>query len=113
MNVIKSLSLPTLIFGLAGLLPGVGFGQASNNLLSSQGSVTVSPANNSSLPKTLSPQDLLKLEAPPQSAIPVQPVISNLTDGQNRKSLDGRVMDLISLGMRASTLFAGCRRNHG
>ena len=102
MNVIKSLSLPTLIFGLAGLLPGVGFGQASNNLLSSQGSVTVSPANNSSLPKTLSPQDLLKLEAPPQSAIPVQPVISNLTDGQNRKSLDGRVMDLISLYQEAA-----------
>ena len=102
MNVIKSLSLPTLIFGLAGLLPGVVFGQASNNFPASQGSVTVSPANNSSLPKTLSPQDLLKLEVPPQIAIPMLPVMSNLTDGQNRKPLEGRLMDLITLYQEAA-----------
>ncbi|MFM7048425.1 MAG: hypothetical protein ACKOXA_02620, partial [Polynucleobacter sp.] len=64
--------LPIIILiGMAGwLISSQAWSQAN------QGSVTVTPANNS-LPKTLSPQDLIKLEVPPQTAIPTPPISSN------------------------------------
>ncbi len=101
MHLMKRFPLITLI-GLAGwMVSGQVFSQANQQSTTNQGSVTVTPAN-SSLPKTLSPQDLLKLEAPPQTAIPIPPISSNLTDSQNRKALEGRIMDLISLYQEAA-----------
>ena len=79
-----------------------GQSQGSTNLMSSQGSVSVTPANNTILPKTLTPQDLTKLELPPQFAIPALPSGSNLVDGKNDRLNDGRVMDLISLYQEAA-----------
>ena len=76
--------------------------QGSTNLMSSQGSVSVTPANNPILPKTLTSQDLTKLELPPQFAIPALPSGSNLVDGKNDRLNDGRVMDLISLYQEAA-----------
>ncbi len=76
--------------------------QGSTNLMSSQGSVSVTPANSTALPKTLTPQDLTKLELPPQFAIPALPSGSNLVDGKNDRLNDGRVMDLISLYQEAA-----------
>ncbi|NBO85826.1 MAG: type I secretion protein TolC, partial [Burkholderiaceae bacterium] len=95
MHLKKRFPIITLI-GMAGwLISSQAWSQAN------QGSVTVTPANNS-LPKTLSPQDLLKLEVPPQTAIPTPPISSNLTDPQNRKALEGRTMDLLSLYQEAA-----------
>ena len=95
MHLKKRLPIITLI-GMAGwLISSQAWSQAN------QGSVTVTPANNT-LPKTLSPQDLLKLEVPPQTAIPTPPISSNLTDPQNRKALEGRTMDLLSLYQEAA-----------
>ena len=92
----KRFPIITLI-GLAGwMISSQALAQTNN-----QGSVTVTPANNA-LPKTLGPQDLLKLEAPPQTAIPILPISSNLTDPQNRKALEGRTMDLINLYQEAA-----------
>jgi hypothetical protein len=84
-----------LVLGLLPYSISYGQSQGSTNLMGSQGSVTVTPANNSILPKTLSPQDLIKLEIPPQVAIPALPVNSNLVDGKSDRLKDGRVMDLI------------------
>ena len=70
--------------------------------MGSQGSVTVTPANNSILPKILSPQDLIKLEVPPQVTIPALPVNSNLVDAKSDRLKDGRVMDLIGLYQEAA-----------
>ena len=86
-----------LVLGLLPYSISYGQSQGSPNIMGSQGSVTVTPANNSILPKTLSPQDLIKLEIPPQVAIPALPVNSNLVDGKSDRLKDGRVMDLIGL----------------
>ena len=100
MHSMKRFPIVTLI-GLAGwIISSQVFSQA-NQPTTNQGSVTVTPANNA-LPKTLSPQDLLKLEAPPQTAIPIPPISSNLTDPQKRQALEGRTMDLLSLYQEAA-----------
>ena len=91
-----------LVMGLLPCSISYGQSQGSPNIMGSQGSVTVTPANNSILPKTLSPQDLIKLEIPPQVAIPALPVNSNLVDGKSDRLKDGRVMDLISLYQEAA-----------
>jgi len=91
-----------LVMGLLPCSISHGQSQGSPNIMGSQGSVTVTPANNSILPKTLSPQDLIKLEIPPQVAIPALPVNSNLVDGKSDRLKDGRVMDLISLYQEAA-----------
>jgi outer membrane protein len=96
MHSMKRFPIITLI-GLAGWMISSQVLAQTNN----QGSVTVTPANNA-LPKTLSPQDLLKLETPPQTAIPIPPISSNLTDPQNRKELEGRTLDLLSLYQEAA-----------
>jgi len=99
-------SLPTafLLLGLGWIPQSMIFAQSlsPSNLGSSQGSVAVMPANNSMLPKTLSSQDLIKLEVPPQVAIPALPVFSNLVDGKSDRLKDGRVMDLIDLYQEAA-----------
>ena len=91
-----------LVMGLLPCSISYGQSQGSPNIMGSQGSVTVTPANNSILPKTLSPQDLIKLEIPPQVAIPSLPVNSNLIDGKSDRLKDGRVMDLIGLYQEAA-----------
>ncbi|MFY7790726.1 MAG: hypothetical protein ACOVQB_07430, partial [Polynucleobacter sp.] len=91
-----------LVMGLLPYAISYGQSQGSTNIMGSQGSVTVTPANNSILPKTLSPQDLIKLEIPPQVAIPALPVNSNLVDGKSDRLKDGRVMDLIGLYQEAA-----------
>jgi outer membrane protein len=103
MSLMKYPSLFGLLFGLASwLTPNIALGQATNNPPNNLGSVTVTPATNSVLPKTLSPQDLLKLELPPQSAIPVPPMSSNLTESLDRKALEGRTMDLLAFYQEAA-----------
>jgi outer membrane protein len=76
--------------------------QGSTNLIGSQGSVSVTPANNTIFPKMLSTQNLTKLELPPQFAIPILPSGSNLVDVKNDRLNDGRVMDLIGLYQEAA-----------
>ena len=74
MHFIKGLLPIWLVCSTAGLLiPALAISQPANSsgLAGSQSSVTVTPATNSILPKTLSPQDLIKLEIPPQVAIPL------------------------------------------
>jgi outer membrane protein len=105
MYLIKGLLPIWLICSTAGLLiPALAISQPANSssLAGSQSSVTVTPANNSILPKTLSPQDLIKLEVPPQVAIPIPPVSSNLTDKKSPQGKDGRTMDLVSLYQEAA-----------
>ncbi len=103
MSLMKYSPLFGLLFGLASwLTPNIALGQATNNPPNNLGSVTVTPATNSVLPKTLSPQDLLKLELPPQSAIPVPPMSSNLTESLDRKALEGRTMDLLAFYQEAA-----------
>ena len=100
----SSLPIAFLLLTLGWIPQSTSFAQSqgSSILGSSQSSVTVTPANSSILPKTLSPQDLIKLEVPPQVAIPTLPVNSNLLDGKSDRQKDGRVMDLISLYQEAA-----------
>ncbi len=105
MHLIKGLLPIWLVCSTAGLLiPAPAISQLANTggLTGSQSSVTVTPANNSILPKALSPQDLIKLEVPPQIAIPIPPVSSNLTDKRSSQGKDGRTMDLVSLYQEAA-----------
>lgn len=101
MRLIRPDPLFVLWLFALGLTP-LSISLAQTNPMSSQGSVTVTPANNSGLPKPLSPQDLIKLELPPQIAIPMLPANSNLTDSRGVRLNDGRVMDLINLYQEAA-----------
>lgn len=100
MRHLRDLHFFGLVCGLvAGLAPLIAHGQDAS---STEGTVVITPANPSSLPKALSAENLTKLGPPPQIAIPVLPSSSNLTNQQNRKPINGRVMDLVSLYQEAA-----------
>lgn len=101
MRHLRDLHFFGLTCGLvAGLAPLIASGQGTSS--SNEGTVVITPANPSSSPKALSAEDLTKLGPPPQIAIPVLQSSSNLTNQQNRKPIDGRVMDLVSLYQEAA-----------
>ncbi len=101
MRHLRDLHFFGLACGLvAGLAPLIASGQGASS--SNEGTVVITPANPSSSPKALSAEDLTKLGPPPQIAIPILPSSSNLTNQQNRKSIDGRIMDLVSLYQEAA-----------
>lgn len=101
MRHLRDLHFFGLACGLvAGLAPLIASGQGASS--STEGTVVITPANPSSSPKALSAEDLTKLGPPPQIAIPILPSSSNLTNQQNRKSIDGRIMDLVSLYQEAA-----------
>ncbi len=101
MRHLRDLHFFGLACGLvAGLAPLIASGQGASS--STEGTVVITPANSSSSPKALSAEDLTKLGPPPQIAIPILPSSSNLTNQQNRKSIDGRIMDLVSLYQEAA-----------
>ena len=101
MRHLRDLHFFGLACGLvAGLAPLIASGQGASS--STEGTVVITPANPSSSPKALSAENLTKLGPPPQIAIPILPSSSNLTNQQNRKSIDGRIMDLVSLYQEAA-----------
>lgn len=101
MRHLRDLHFFGLACGLvAGLAPLIASGQGAYS--STEGTVVITPANPSSSPKALSAEDLTKLGPPSQIAIPILPSSSNLTNQQNLKSIDGRIMDLVSLYQEAA-----------